>query len=410
MHTARALPEGDRVGLLAFDVEVSERLPLASYADPEAALQQAWHITPAGGTRLVPALKLAIERLSAVDASQRLLVLLSDGFVGEEDLRPLRKALADSDIDLIALAIGSEVQTDALAALTAVNRGRLVVIDRLARLPRVMRQSVEERRNPYQAGGTTVSVQTPLPYLPGVRQWPDLPGYMVTRARPEATVYLRSAQGDPLLAMRQAGAGRVVALPAGLGPWTTAWFEWRHWPRFAGGLAAWVAGNGRAPGLNLQVEEGPGYLQVDIDGEGEDPQLFIEDPLGHATRAQPRLIAPGRYRLRVAVQQAGPYHLSLRSGQGLIRHAFFYNGRDELAPLPAPGDPLQAWREAGLMKAWEPGQALPSGGRPRGEIALRRPALLLALLLYLGLIAAERGLLPAAGRSTLRQRKTRPVA
>lgn len=398
IHTARALPNGDLSGLLAFDVEATELLPLAAHADPVAALQGAWHITPSGGTRLGPALSLAIDRLAESDAEQRLLILLSDGFVGHENLQPLQQRLADSGIDLIALAIGSEVETAALEPLTTVNRGRLEIIDRLARLPRIMREAVEERRSPAETGGTRVSVQTPPPFLPGVENWPALSAYMVTRARPEATVYLRAEKGDPLLAMRQAGLGRVVALPGGLGPWAASWHSWRHWPRLAGGLVAWVAGNTPDTGLSLTVGEGPGYLDIDIETGGKDDsimQLVIRDPLSRTTQRQPQAIAPGRYRIRLPVQLAGRYDFGLRVGDRRLRQAFIHGGSAELTSRHAPGDAFQAWRKAGLMVPWAAGSALWEESPTRAGLPTRPGALLLAVLLYFILIAQERGLLNA---------------
>ena len=395
MHTARALPEGDLSGLMAFDVEASELLPLAVHPNPVAALQRAWQITPSGGTRLAPALTQAIERLAVSDATQRLLVLLSDGFVGDEDLQALRQRLADTGIDLIALAIGSEVETAALAPLTAVNHGRLEIVDRLARLPRIMREAVEERRNPVETGGTPVDVQTPLPFLPGVQRWPPLSAYMVTRARPGATVYLRAEKGDPLLAMHQAGLGRVVALPGGLGPWAADWLAWPHWPRLAGGLAAWVAGNASGSGLYLTLHEGQGHVDIDIETEGDGDgiaQLVIRDPLSRSTEHRLQPTAPGRYRIRVPAPQAGRYDISLRLGEQRLRHAFLYGGTAELASRHASGEAFQAWREAGLIETWN-GDALRVQNPRRTGLPTRPGALLLAVLLYLALIARERGLL-----------------
>ena len=70
----------------------------------------------------------------------------------------------------------------------------------------------------------------------------------MTSPRPDALVHLESSRGDPLIAYRQTGLGRVVVVTSGLGSWTPQWLRWQGWPALAGGLVEWVASSGVTPG------------------------------------------------------------------------------------------------------------------------------------------------------------------
>lgn len=76
--------------------------------------------------------------------------------------------------------------------------------------------------------------------------WPFLLGYNQVRPKPEATV-VAQFQGDPLLVVAEAGAGRVVAFMSDLAPhWAPPEFlSWPHYGRLWASILGW-AGHGRA--------------------------------------------------------------------------------------------------------------------------------------------------------------------
>src|SRR5262249_53305834 len=153
-----------------------------------------------GGTRMAPALRDAVGRLGRADVAQRVLVLLSDGFAADEDVPAVADAIAAAGVQVVAVAIGSDVRLEPLERLARRGGGAGLRVARTATLPRVVRDPLGERRAPAERGSFHPRPVRPLPFDAGGGSWPDLTGYMVSRARPAADVHLVSERGDPLLA------------------------------------------------------------------------------------------------------------------------------------------------------------------------------------------------------------------
>ncbi|HHH38594.1 MAG TPA: VWA domain-containing protein, partial [Sedimenticola sp.] len=252
-ETAALLEPGDLSGLITFDREAEQRLPLAPRKQPAAAIDRAGSFTPHGGTRLAPALRMAVEELAASAPKQRIILLVSDGFVEESGaFDAIAGDMARAGIDLIALAIGPTPDEGVLRRLTRINRGRLIRLQGILRLPRLMQQALQRHRAAIREG----PLKPRLLHRPGFMalpdDWPPLQAGMVTRARPGAETWLVSQQGDPLLAGWFAGSGRVLTLPAGLGDWATAWQRWPAWGELAGGLIEEAAATRRDPMISIQ--------------------------------------------------------------------------------------------------------------------------------------------------------------
>lgn len=74
--------------------------------------------------------------------------------------------------------------------------------------------------------------------------WPYLLGYNLTKPREGSTVVLTAGNGDPLLVVRQYGAGRSAAFTSDCSPhWGSPQFvTWRSYQRFWAQLVGWLAG------------------------------------------------------------------------------------------------------------------------------------------------------------------------
>lgn len=80
------------------------------------------------------------------------------------------------------------------------------------------------------------------PALPELTDWPDLLGYNRTRVGPTGEV-LVEVDGDPLIAVGAAGAGRVGVFTSDLAPhWAPpAFLQWGGYPQLWTGLITWLA-------------------------------------------------------------------------------------------------------------------------------------------------------------------------
>ncbi|GMQ87094.1 MAG: VWA domain-containing protein [Gammaproteobacteria bacterium] len=399
-ETAKSLLEGDLVGLLAFDAEPRLLLPLGSYPDAGEILDRVWQSQPAGGTDLQPALTEAVDTLAAARAEQRILVLISDGFVGAQNLQAIERQIADAGIDVIAMAVGEDADHAVLARLAAINDGQFLRIGNASTLPGLMRSEVEKRR-PLAETGTVRPLQVkPFPFqFTATGNWPPLSAYRVTRARPSATVYLRAANGDPLLAAHQAGAGRVLVLPGGLGAWAQDWGGWPPLTKLTGGLLSWVSGRDGMSALHLDLQQQPGELRLAIDTDlqkaGTDKlnpttALLLREPSGRVRHVPLLHSAPGRYTATLPVTRPGRYRVTAHIGDYSIQHDVLYADNREVIP-PAPGTtPFRDWFIEGLVQPWPAEGPGASGAGSRPGTGMRGVLIGMTSLLYLLLILFER--------------------
>jgi hypothetical protein len=390
---ARAVPSGDLVGVSTFALEPSARVPLGP---PGAAAAWLDGDLPAaaGGTRLAPALEHARVALAGAAAGERWLVVVTDGFVGGEDIGSATDRLAAAGIRVIALAVGADVDLPALERLTAAG-GHLLRTDDVAALPRLVGRSIGAPDAGVRRGDVVPRPASPLPFAGREGAWPPVSAYAVTRARADAVVHLATDDGAPLFATRHAGVGRVAALPAGLGGWAAAWSRWPGWPDFAGGLAAWLAGGAGDARVDVRAEDVPAGLRViaetvGVDGEWLDATeatVTLVDPAGRARVVRLAAAAPGRFAATLPATLAGVHRVTVSVGDGAVgvRSALRTADREH---RPAP-DAFGAWRDAGLLATWPPTGRPPALVAGRGTIPARPWLALATLAAWLAVLVLE---------------------
>ena len=360
LETASTLGERDSAGVVVFDVEPRVLMPLAPAAEVLPSLSATWPVQARGGTSLAPAIERAAEQLESAAAGRRILIVVTDGFVDDAPLDALRRRLTDARIEVVALAIGPDADATALARLTTPDAGVVLRVDEAAELPRAMSAGLERRRARIERGEIAVEAKESLPVLagPDVR-WPAVAAYAVTRLRPEASAWVQSATGDPVIAARQVGAGRVVAVTSGLGSWTPQWVAWTAWPDLAGGLAAWVSG---APGtgqLALAISDAPGGLVVEADlqragawAAGSEATVSVVTPSGRSRSVEMRPLAPGRLQARIPEIAPGAYTLVVSGPSGVQRALHLRSSRAEQEGWGEAAE-VERWLRDGLVQRWD---------------------------------------------------------
>lgn len=417
LETAKSLSGSDVVALSSFNIEPEMQLRPGRYTDPRAALRDAWRFQAQGGTTLAPALELAAETMNAGEDTQKLLILVTDGFIEGTDLVYGRQVLADNRIELIALAIGEDSDLAALESLASAYQGRVLKVDRLAELPRLMRNEVEASRSPTLVGTTELRIDTDLPpEFPQSGIWPSVDGFSVVRANADATVFLRAASGEPVLVEHMAGAGRVLVLTPGIGPFTSRWSNWQDWPTFAGGLVERVSPLFPSGRIGIRAADEPGYLAIDIDVRGRSgdwlsdvpPQVNVTRPDGTTIRLPGQTVAAGRFTARVPASSAGLYTIGVSAGDAIIRKSHVRNALSERSAALHEG-PLDEWIADGLVSPFSK-KALERHSRSASAPA--RPYLAgLALSILLLLWASERVWLPLSEKlSGIGRRFTRRLS
>jgi hypothetical protein len=390
-----ALGPEDSFGVVVFDVEAQVLVPPTPAARAGERLAGQWPVEARGGTRLAPALELAVAQLRPVDA-RRVLVLVTDGFVATDaSLATLRREIVRLDVECVAVALGADADLAALAAIAGQQPGAVVRVGEPAQLPVALRQAVAAARNRIERGPVAVTMRDPVPWsATPPAGWPPVAAYAVTRLRPGASEWLRSARGDPVLAAWTVGAGRVVAMTSGVGAWTPAWLESAAWPGFAAGLLRWLTGR---PGTTTPwmhvIDDGTGVL-VELrlpaqPSEAKAPTLQFVTPSGRTGDATFATYAPDRWRVRLPDAEPGTYTLVATTDFGTERRLHL---RGEGLEGEGWGvDPRVArWQRDRLVRPWRDDLR---GGMIDPSAAAMPPSRTLAglaLIVLLAAIAIER--------------------
>lgn len=390
IETTKALRPVDRVGLMTFDVEARELLSLDSRADHAKSIERVWPKRASGGTRLMPSLRVAVDALQRHDSKQKMLVLLTDGFLAGEDLDQLDDTLRGTDVELIAMIIddGSQSDIGPLSRIANANGGRTIRIDDVLRLPTLMRSEIESRRPALVTGQSWPKVASPSAWLPGDVTWPAVDAYLLTRPRDEARVHLTSERGDVLIASMNAGAGKVVAITSGLSGWTARWLQWQHWPDIAAGLTNFIVARS-ASNVDITVQPntfGKSELKVELADRNLPNKKLVAtlvNPSGilSSIDLQPR--SPGQLGADLQLDGFGQYSLTVDDGTITTRHRFLNHPND----FNSRNDPPIAmnWLDDGLLQLWQPG----SLGKLQNKNNWRSWLIGLALLSILLLLSLE---------------------
>jgi len=407
-ESAKSLRAGDESALVFFDRDVEVLLPLEHRADPVSALNQPWQVQPSGGTQLAPALAQAIDLLTGSDSQRRFLILVTDGFVDGKNTEALKTALQHANIQLIALAIGSDADRTTLQSLAAANGGRVLAVNDTAELPRFMRQELETRQHSWNSAAATPRSlhQTPFISQPNAG-WRDLHGYQITRTRSSAQTYVATDQGDPLLATAQYGAGRVAALPGGM-------LETVADDDLLSGLLDWMDSHQQNPRLNVTHSYLSGQLTVLVDAVDADnewhpaatAEMTLTYPEGITRSYQLDAVANGRFKTVIKAPALGIYSARITVGKEQTFYTATLGDNSERSH-----NTTVPWLEralaSGEIQRWNKTSMNNLLASASGSLSTRPFWLLLALAGYLSLIAYERsGGLRALARSLL-QRYTR---
>jgi hypothetical protein len=165
----------------------------------------------------------------------------------------------------------------------------------------------------------------------GYSEGGDLSGLNAELARAEATVYLESELGDPVLVTHRHGLGRVAAMPGGLGTWARDWVGWSGWAAFVGGVHGWLARPVADAGVRVEVEQVVEGMLVRVDavdsgGRGgwsreRAVDVRLSGPTGEPHTFALIAEAPGGFAAQIPAESAGEYSLVIAGKYGPQRRS-----------------------------------------------------------------------------------------
>lgn len=321
-RSASLLGPGDRLGVEHVDTAVHWTIPMAPVNDATkiGATIRAVQVS-GGGIYTDIALKAGYSALERESVNLKHMLLFADGSDAEQitGCRALVKAAFDRGMTTSVISLGRGSDSPELEVLSKIGGGRFYLIEDATKLPAVFTQEtilaarsslheVDFKVTVNAAGSATKAVDFGAS--------PILKGYVVTVAKPRATVLLSGPEGDPILATWSVGIGRAAAFTSDYKDrWGQGWLAWGDAARMFGQLARDTARKADDPRVRLESDASGGELHIRADVVGDDGRaqtfrrltVHVAGPDGFSRDVPLEAVGAGRYAANIPLSRPGTY-------------------------------------------------------------------------------------------------------
>src|SRR5450759_606727 len=220
----------DSVGVLIFDKSFQWAVNVRKADDRAAIKRLIAGITPDGGTQIAPALTEAFQKIQALSAAYKHIVLLTDGISEEGDSMTLTKESLANHVTISTVGLGQDVNRAFLEKVAANADGKSYFLNDPSGLEQILLRDVEEHTGVTAVEkAITVKVMKQAEILDGVgmESAPQLKGYVRFLSRPTSDTILMADREDPLLVRWQYGLGRAAVFTSDAkNRWAANWVAW----------------------------------------------------------------------------------------------------------------------------------------------------------------------------------------
>ncbi len=320
------LRDADMIGAVAFDSEPYLMASLTRLSESRATLvDKIERLQYGGGTDFFGALETAARQLARSRGAIRHIILLTDGDTNRSpsDHYPLLVAIAQRRISVTTIRIGSDtVNLDLLNFMAQKTGGRFYHVRDVEALPLLLVRDTKKtigEREEEQPKEIIPRVGVRGQVLQGLRRFPALEEYMVTKPKPGADMQLYTdirGGRDPILATWQYGLGKAMAVPFDpSGSGSSEWISWEGFGKFWSQAVRWVIREETPWDYRLTVvpRGKKMVLQTESFDNDEGGVLLARLPRGNRRNREFMLIpvAPRLYEATLPVSRAGSYPITI---------------------------------------------------------------------------------------------------
>jgi len=322
------LPPNTIFGLEVFDDGADNIVPLAALPDNRDGIKDVIsRVRAQGGTDIRGAMVAGINQMRGVVATEKHIVLMTDGqdnqYTHLADYQSLLDQMNADDVTFSTVGIGGDADQKLLSAMANGGHGTYYYVDTAADLPQITLRAVNEAgKQTTRIGNFHPSTVAPSPIIGEIpaAELPNLDGYAVTKAKPQADVILASGQKDPVLAQWQYGLGRVVAWTPDAGlTFAKKWPTWNRYNQFWQQALLWALPDPNIAALTVDTRAEGEEVVIGADATDADGRYVNSAPItgtlvtpeGHSFAVRLPQVGPGRYEVRVTAAAPGAYRLAL---------------------------------------------------------------------------------------------------
>lgn len=308
--TVSTLQGDDLIQVIGFDSEPARAVkfqPVRYRARIQADIQR---IQPGGGTEIFPALDMAYQDLSVVQARKKHVVLLTDGQAAAQGIRELAQAMLAEGITVTTVGLGDGVNAELLRQVADAGGGRFHHAPDPNSLPKIFTRETELiSQEAAVEEWFPVQQVAPADFLKGISisSAPLLHGYVSTELKPApAQLVLESDRAEPILARWRAGLGWAVAWTSDVkNAWAVEWLRWPGFGKFWGQLVREHMRVKRSREIAMETRVDGSRVRATVDAFTADERFdndwtsrLIVRQVGKKQEPREvamRQIAPGRY-------------------------------------------------------------------------------------------------------------------
>jgi uncharacterized membrane protein/uncharacterized protein YegL len=329
----RSLKDTDTIAVIGFDSQPFVVVPLQTVAQSRPYFDQmVERLKAQGRTYLMPAMEEAERTLADSKASNKHVVVLTDGKVGGTlDMYYSLVAAMHHDMgaSISTIAIGKDADFSLLEGVSRYGGGGYFQTDSPQNLPEIFLQDFK------QHGGETTMVENdftphttnPNPVLKDLagRQLPPLKGYVATELKPRASLdaYIdREGRRDPLIASWKYNGGKTLAVTTDAsGRWSGPWIARNTFAPVWDRILSWMTPE-TASEQKLDVALGyqAGRIRLKLTDYSDQPgaeshlvTAMVTPPHGGKSQTVLGEEAPGEFTAAIDAPQPGTYYIEIKS-------------------------------------------------------------------------------------------------
>jgi Ca-activated chloride channel homolog len=322
--TVSTLEGDDLIEIIAFDSTPVRYVKFQPARYRSRIQNEVARIQPGGGTEIFPALDMAYQDISVVQARKKHVILLTDGRAPTQGLKDLVQAMIAENITLTTVGLGDGADHELLRMLADTGGGRYHAVPDPNSLPKIFTRETELiARQAAVEEWFPVQVVTQADFLKGlaVSSAPLLHGYVATQMKEApAQLILASDRGEPILARWRVGLGYTIAWTSDVkNLWAVDWLRWPLFGKFWGQLVREHMRHKHRRELDMKTEVVGGKVHAVVDAFTLDERfdneiesklhVFGPEPGGERQEFPMRQTAPGRYEADFQLEKYGSFLL-----------------------------------------------------------------------------------------------------
>ena len=321
------------VAIIVFDEAQQLVLPLQEIGDGAAVEAAIGRIDAGGGTSIYPGLVEAAVQLEAAQTQVKHVIVMTDGLSQPGDFPGAIGRLRGLGATVSSVAIGEGAGANLVETIANLGEGTFHATQDFEALPSILAQEALLLSEDAVELGTSSPqwVDRSASYLRHLPEtMPDIGGFVLTTAKPAASVLLATADkaGEPmpLMATWRHGNGQVTALATqAIGDWTGSWQELETYPAAWAQLIRQFLPPTEEDGLRIAATRVGDSVDIRVrldnraDAAAAPPTLTVRgapdsEPINLAVSPG---TAPGEYRARYTGTVPGDYRFEA-SADGIV--------------------------------------------------------------------------------------------